>query len=108
VRKTMDLCRVQEIAKVWLAVLALLHKAHSDHFRFLKSVTDFILIASYHSFTETALKYLQDALCGISSNIHLFLPYRRSHSMSKIHRIHSRLHYIKCFCEIGCANHSDT
>ena len=85
----------KDMVKVWLAALAPLLKWHPDHFKFIKSVTDFILITSYHSHTETTLKYLQDALSGISSNIHLFLPYRKSHSMSKIPKIHSLLHYIE-------------
>jgi len=96
------------MVKVWLAGLAPLLKGHPDHFKFIKSVTDFILIASYHSHTETTLKYLQDALSGISSNIHLFLPSRKSHSMSKIPKIHSLLHYIKCIREMGSANNSYT
>jgi len=46
------------MVKVWLAVLAPLVRGHPDDFKFIKSVTDFILIASYHSHTETTLKYL--------------------------------------------------
>jgi hypothetical protein len=84
----------KDMMKVWLAALAPLLEGHPNHFKFIKSVTDFILITSYHSHTETTLKYLQDALSGISSNIHLFVPYRKSHSMSKIPKIHSLLHYI--------------
>jgi len=95
-------------AKVRLSAHAPRLKGQSDHFKFIKSVTDFILIASYHSHTETMLKYLQDALSAISSNIHLFLPYRMSHSMCKIPEIHSLLHYIECSREIGYADHSDT
>jgi hypothetical protein len=98
----------KDMLKVWLAALAPLLKGHPDHFKFIKSVTDFILITSYHSHTETTLKYLQDALSGISSNIHLFLPYRKSHSMSKIPKIHSLLHYIECIREMGSADNSDT
>jgi len=98
----------KDIVKVWLAALTPLLKGHPDHCKFIKSVTDFILITSYHSHTETTLKYLQDALSGISSNIHLFLPYHKSHSMSKIPKIHSLLHYIKCIREMGSANNSDT
>jgi len=98
----------KDMVKVWLAALAPLLKGHPDHFKFIKSVTDFILITSYHSHTETRLKYLQDALSGICSNIHLFLPYRKSHSMSKIPKIHSLLHYIECIREMGSADNSDT
>jgi len=98
----------KDMVKVWLAALAPLLKGHPDHFKFIKSVTDFILITSYHSHTETTLKYLQDALSGISSNIHLFLPYCKSHSISKIPKIHSLLHYIKCIREMGSADNSDT
>jgi hypothetical protein len=83
-----------DMVKVWLPALAPLLKGHPDHFMFVQSVTDFILIASYHSLTETTLKYLQDMLSGISSNIHLFLPYHKSHSISQISKIHSLLHYV--------------
>jgi len=75
---------------------------------FIKSATDFILIASNRSHTETTLKYLQDALSGISSNIHLFLPYHNSHSMGKIPNIHSLLHYIEWIREMRSAKNSDT
>jgi len=83
------------MVKIWLPALAPLINGHPNLFNFMKSVIDFILIASYHSHTETTLKYLQDALSGISSNIHLFLPYRKSHSMSIIPKIHSLLHGIE-------------
>jgi hypothetical protein len=98
----------KDIVKLWLAALAPHLKGYPDHFKFIKSVTNFILITSYHSHTETTLKYLQDALSGISSNIHLFLPYRKSHSMSKIPKIHSHLHYIECIREMGSADNSDS
>jgi len=55
------------------------------------------------------LKFLQDALSAISSNIHLFLPYHKSHSMSKTTlKIHSVLHYIECIKGMGCADSHDT
>jgi len=100
--------KYKDMVNVWLAVLAPLLKGHPDHFKFIKSVTDFISITSYHSHTKTTLKYLQDALSGISSNIHLFLPYSKSHSTSKIPKIHSLLHYIECIREMGSADNSDT
>ncbi|KAF8248438.1 hypothetical protein K440DRAFT_509219, partial [Wilcoxina mikolae CBS 423.85] len=98
----------KDMLKVWLAALAPLLKGHPNHRKFLKSVTDFILIAGYHSHTETALRYLQDALHGISRNIHLFLPYHHKQSISKIHKIHSLFHYIECIKEMGSADNSDT
>jgi hypothetical protein len=97
-----------DMVKVWLAALTPLLKGHPNHFQFNKSVTDFVVITSYHSHTETTLKYLQDTLSGMSSNIHLFLLYRKSHSMSKIPKIHFLLHYIKCIREMGSADNSDT
>ena len=100
--------KYKDIVKVYLAALALLSKGHPDHFKSIKSVTNFILIASYHSHTQTTLKYLHDALSGISSNIHLFLPYRKSHSISKMPKIHSLLHYIECIRDMGSANNSET
>jgi len=94
--------------KVWLAALTPLLKWHPNNFKFIKSVTDFILITSYHSHTETMLKYLQDALSGLSSSIHPFLPYCKSHSISKMRTIHTLLHYIECTREMGSADNSDT
>ena len=99
--------KYKDIVKVSLSALAPRLKGHPEHFKFIKSVSDFILIASYHSHTKTMLKYLLDVLSGISSNIHLFLPYRKSHSMSKIPKIHLLLHYIKCITEIGSDDHCD-
>ena len=96
----------KDMVKVWFPVCALLLKGHPDHFKFIKSVTHLILIASYHSHTETTLKYLQNAVSAISTNIHLFLPYHKSHSMSKIPRIHSLLRYIECSREMGFADNS--
>ncbi|KAF8252514.1 hypothetical protein K440DRAFT_536575, partial [Wilcoxina mikolae CBS 423.85] len=98
----------KDMLKVWLAALAPLLKGHPNHLKFLKSVTDFILIAGYHSHTETTLRYLQDALHGISRNIHLFLPYRHNQSISKIPKIHSLFHYIECIKEMGSTDNSDT
>jgi len=98
----------QDVVKVWLAALAPLLERHPDHYKFIKSGTDFILIDSYHSYTTTKLKYPQDALGGISSNIHHFLLYRKRHSMSNIPKIHSLLHYIECIREMGSADNSDT
>ncbi|KAF8241535.1 hypothetical protein K440DRAFT_570007 [Wilcoxina mikolae CBS 423.85] len=94
--------------KVWLAALAPLLKGHPNHLKFLKSVTDFILIAGYYSHTETTLRYLQDALHGIRRNIHLFLPYHHNQSISKIHKIHSLFHYIECIKKMCSADNSDT
>ncbi|KAF8244558.1 hypothetical protein K440DRAFT_507416, partial [Wilcoxina mikolae CBS 423.85] len=98
----------KHMLKVWLAVLAPLLKGHPNHLKFLKSVTDFILIAGYHSHTETTLRYFQDALHGISRNIHLFLPYRQNQSISKVPKIHSLFHYIECIKEMCSADNSDT
>jgi hypothetical protein len=36
----------KDMVKVWLAALAPLLRGHPDHFKFIKSVTDFILITS--------------------------------------------------------------
>jgi len=98
----------KDIVMVRLPALTPRLNGHPDHFKFIKSVTDFILIASYHSHTETTLKYLQDVLSGISSNLHLFLPYRKSHSMSMIPKIHSLLHFIECIREMGSVDNCDT
>ncbi|KAF8242960.1 hypothetical protein K440DRAFT_563329, partial [Wilcoxina mikolae CBS 423.85] len=81
--------------KVWLAVLAPLLKGHPNHLKFFKSVTDFILIAGYHSHTETTFRYLQDTLHGISRNIHLFLSYHHNQSISKMSKIYSLFHCIE-------------
>ncbi|KAF8241194.1 hypothetical protein K440DRAFT_575078, partial [Wilcoxina mikolae CBS 423.85] len=54
------------------------------------------------------LQYLQDALHGISRNIHLFLPYRHNQSIRKIPKIHSLFHYIEYIKEMGSTDNSDT
>jgi len=96
------------MVKIWLAALAPLLEGHPHNFQFIKSVTYFILIASYHSHADTMVKYLQTALSGISSNIHLFLPYCKSRSMSEMPIINSVPHYIECIRDLGCAKHSET
>ena len=98
----------KDMVKIWLAAPAPLLTGHPDCSKFIKSITNFILIASYHSHIETTLKYLQDELSAVSSNIHLFLPDRKSHSMRMIPKIHSLLYYIKCIREMGSADNSDT
>ncbi|KAF8245588.1 hypothetical protein K440DRAFT_555460, partial [Wilcoxina mikolae CBS 423.85] len=98
----------KDMLKVWLTVLAPLLKEYLNHLKFFKSVTDFILIAGYHSHTETTLFYFQDALYSISRNIHLYLLYCHNQSISKIPNIHSLFHYIECIKEIGSADNSDT
>ncbi|KAF8252860.1 hypothetical protein K440DRAFT_504857, partial [Wilcoxina mikolae CBS 423.85] len=98
----------KDMLKIWLAALTLLLKGYSNHLKFLKSVTDFILIAEYHSHTEITLRYLQDALHGISRNINLFLPYRFNQSKCKIPKIHSLFHYIEYIKDMCSTNNSDT
>jgi len=96
------------MVKVWLVVLAPVHNGCHNYFQFIKSVSDFIVTASYHFHTKTTLNYLQDTLCGICCNIHLFLPYRKSYSMSKLPTIHSFPHCIEWIREMGSASNSDT
>jgi len=84
----------KDLMMVWLQVHQLCHRLHIDCL--------LPLLRWNHTQIPT------DALSSISSNIHLFLPYRKSHSMSKIPKIHSLLHYIKCIREMGSANNSDT
>ncbi|KAF8248732.1 hypothetical protein K440DRAFT_500953, partial [Wilcoxina mikolae CBS 423.85] len=98
----------KDMLKVWLAALAPLLKGYPNHLKFLKSVTDFILITGYHSYTETTLRYFQDALYSISRNIYLFLPYRHNQSISKIPKIHSLFHYIEYIKEKGSADNNNT
>jgi len=64
-------------------VLGLVLQENTDQFKFIKSFTNYILIASYHCHTEAMLNFLQDALSGISSNVHLFLPHLTGHSMRR-------------------------
>jgi len=97
-----------DLVKVWLAVLARCLTAHTDNSKFIKSVINYIFIASYHSHSETMLQKLQDALSGINSIIHLILTYFMSHSMSKIPEIHSLVHFTKYIGEMGSANNSDS
>ena len=93
--------------KVWLAALAPLLKGHPNHLKFLKLVTNFILIAWYYSHTEMILQYLQDLLHGIIRNIYLFLPYCHNQSISKMPKIYSLFHYIECIKEINSADNSE-
>lgn len=93
--------KYKNMVKVWLARLL---EGHSDHFKFIKLVTDFMLIASYNCHIQTMVKYLQDALSCICSKIHLFLPYCKSHSLSRIPKIQSLLHCIECIRKLGSAN----
>ena len=95
------------MVKVWLAVLAPLLREYPDHIRFLKAVTDFILIASYHSHSDSTLGYLQDALNAISRGLPLFLDYRKSDDASGIPKLHAIYHYIECICEMGSSNNTD-
>jgi len=104
----MDRCRVEGHGEGLASSVAHLLKGHPKHYKFIKSVTNFILIASYHSHTRTTLKYLPDGVSGIGSNIHLFILYRKSHSMNKIPKIHSLVHYIECIRDMGSADNSDT
>jgi hypothetical protein len=91
--------------RIWwrsgLQRLPLFLKGYPIQFKFIKSVTDFIKIASYHSNTETTIKYLQNALSGISSNIHHLPRYCKSRSMNKIPKIHSLLQYIERIREMA-------
>jgi len=98
----------KDVVKVWLPARAPLLKGPPDHFKFIKPVPDFIFIASYHSQTETTLKYRQDALSRIRGNIHLSRLYRKSHITNKIPKIHSLHHYIECIREMGSSDSSDT
>jgi len=98
----------KDMVQTLLAQFAPFLKGHPDHLKAIKSVTDFILITSYHSHPKTTLKDLQDALSGISSKIHLFLTYRNRHSMSEIPEIDSLLHHIECIREMGSHDNSDT
>src|SRR5438270_587761 len=83
-------------------------KGYPEHIRLLKDITDFILIASYHSHSETTLKYLQNALSGINRGLPLFAEFRETNNFSGIPKIHALSHYIKCIREMGSADNSDT
>jgi len=98
----------QDTVKDWVCAFVLVLEGHPEYCAFIKFVTDCISIICYHSITETVLKYLQHTLSGISSNIHLFLPYHNHHSICSIPRINSLLHYIQLFTDVGSANNSDS
>jgi len=98
----------KDMLTVWVAVHHPLLKQYPDHCMFTISVTNFILNARYHPHIKTTLKYLLDVLSGISSHIHRILPYRRSHSLSKIFKIDCLLHYIEYTWKISSANYSNT
>ncbi|KAF8242766.1 hypothetical protein K440DRAFT_511558, partial [Wilcoxina mikolae CBS 423.85] len=98
----------KDMLKVWLAALAPVLKGHPNHLKFLKSVTDFILITRYHSHTETTLRYIHDVLHDSSRNIHLILSYCHDQSLSKIPKIYSLFHCIEYIKEMDSADNSDT
>ena len=98
----------KDMVKVWLAVLAPLLKGYPDHMRFLKAVTDFILITRYHSHSDSTLGYLQDALNAISRGLPLFSDFRKSDDASGIPKLHSIYHYIECIREMGSSDNTDT
>lgn len=83
----------KDMMKVWLAVLVPLLKGYPDHMRFLKAITDFILIAGYHSHSDSTLGYLQDALNAISRGLPLFSDFRKSDDASGIPKLHAIYHY---------------
>jgi len=93
--------KYKAMVMVWLPALTPLFTGHLDHFMFIKSGTGFTLFASYHSHTKTTLKYLQDALSVISTNIHLFLPYCKTHYMRIFTKIDSLHYYAACIREMG-------
>jgi len=94
--------------KIWLPALAPLFKAHSNYIKFIKSLTDLILTASYHCHTETTLKYLQHTHSGISSNIHHILPFHNCHSICKIPKLYSLLLDVEYIREIGTSDNRET
>ena len=86
----------KDLVKVWLAVLAPLLKGFPDHMRFLKAVTDFILITSYHSHSNSTLATfkmctMRSAVACLFSQISanpttllVFLSYTRSTTISSV------------------------
>ena len=98
----------KDMLKVWLAVLAPLLKGYPDHMRFLKAVTDFILIAGYYSHSDSTLGYLQDALNAISRGLPHFSDFRKSDDASGIPKLHAIFHYVECIREMGSADNTDT
>jgi hypothetical protein len=100
--------KYKDMVILWLATLARLLQGHPNNIKIIKSGTDFILFARYHSHTETTLKYLHDVLSGISSNIHLIILYRKSQIISKIANSDPLLLYIECIREMGSASNSES
>lgn len=94
--------------KAWLTVLAPLLKGYPDHMRFLKAVTDFILITGYHTHSDSTLAYLQDALNAIGCYLLHFSDFRKSDDASGIPKLHAIFHYVECIREIGSADNMDT
>ena len=76
--------------------------------RFLKVVTDLILITSYHSHSDSTLGYLQDALNAISRGLPHFSNFRKSDDASGIPKLHTIYHYIECIREMGSSDNMDT
>ena len=76
--------------------------------RFLKVVTDFIVITSYHSHSDSTLGYLQDTHNAISRGLPLFSDFRKSDNASGISKLHEIYHYIECIHEMGSSDNIDT
>ena len=97
----------KDMVKVWLAVLAPLLKGYPDHMRLLKAVTDFILITSYHSHSDSTLGYLQDAHNAISRSLPLFSDFCKSEDASGIPKLHTIYHSIECIREMHSSDNTD-
>ena len=75
--------------------------------RFLKAVTNFIPIASYHSHSDSTLGYIQDVLNVISRGLPLFSDFRKSDNASGILKLPAIYHYIECIREMGSSDNMD-
>jgi len=89
------------------AVLAHLQKGYPNHFKFIKSVTNSILLAGYCFLTKTVLKDIPNESSGSSSDIHFFVQCCMSHSRSQVQNIHFLLQNTKYISEMSSDDSSE-
>jgi hypothetical protein len=94
----------KSMLRVWMPVMAPLFRNSPGHLRGMKSLTDFIMIASYPTHSEETLKYLQRALKGFEDS----LPLWPRESFDKIVKLHAMRHYVDLIREYGAIDHTDT
>lgn len=98
----------KDMLAVWIPLLAPLLKGFPHRLKGLRHLTDFILLAGYHSHTDTTLRYLKSALVGYGKSLDGFLEFRENNSFAGIPKLHAMIHYVECIKEFGSTDNTDT